>query len=141
MEPRKITRDLIVSGQVDPSEVADIAASGIRTIICNRPDGEAPDQAPFSAVAQAAAAAGIEAIYQPVVSSAIGDAEVDAFGNALENLPKPILAYCRSGTRCAVLWSLSEAGKMPVQSILSQAMNAGYDLSPMASRIEARKPR
>jgi sulfide:quinone oxidoreductase len=133
----KLTDDLTVAGQIDPAEIPLLAAQGIRSIICNRPDGEVPGQPSFSAVEQAAAASGIEAVNLPVVSNAIGDADAASFGKALEDLPKPILAYCRSGTRSAVLWSLSEAaGKRPIQDILSKAAQAGYDLSALAPRLE-----
>jgi sulfide:quinone oxidoreductase len=137
MDLRKLTDDLSVAGQVDPAEIPLLAAQGIRSIICNRPDGEAAGQPPFTMVEQTAAAFGIKVLYLPVVSSAIGDAEVASFGKALEELPKPALAYCRSGTRSAVLWSLNEAaGGRPIQDILSKAAQAGYDLSALSPRLE-----
>ena len=77
-----------------------------------------------------------KAVYQPVQSNAIGDPDIAAFGKALEELPGPVFAYCRSGTRCTVLWSLSQAGKLPIQVILLKAMRAGYDMSPIVPRLE-----
>jgi sulfide:quinone oxidoreductase len=136
MDLHKLTEDLTVAGQIDPAEIPLLAAQGIRSIICNRPDGEAPGQPPFGMVELAAAASGIEVLYLPVVSNAIDGADVATFGKALEELPKPILAYCRSGTRSAVLWSLSEAGKRPIEDILSKAAQAGYDLSALKPRLE-----
>jgi sulfide:quinone oxidoreductase len=137
MDLHKITDDLTVTGQIDPAEIPLLAAQGIRSIICNRPDGEVPGQPSFTVVEQAAAASGIKALYLPVVSNAIDEEDIASFGKALEELPKPVLAYCRSGTRSAVLWSLSEAaGKRPVQDILSKAAQAGYDLSGLAPRLE-----
>src|SRR5262245_27267905 len=111
MDLHKLTEDLTVTGQIDPAEIPLLGGQGIRSIICNRPDGEVPGQPRFSTVEEAAAASGIKALYLPVVSNAISEEDVAAYGKALEELPKPILAYCRSGTRSAVLWSLSEAGK------------------------------
>jgi sulfide:quinone oxidoreductase len=136
MDLHKITEDLTVTGQIDPAEIPLLAAQGVRSIICNRPDGEVPGQPPFSMVERAAAASGIKAFYLPVVSNSIGEEDVTSFGNALEELPKPIVAYCRSGTRSTVLWSLSEAGKLPIQDILSKAARAGYDLSGLVPRLE-----
>jgi sulfide:quinone oxidoreductase len=137
MDLHKLTDDLSVTGQVDPAEIPLLAAQGIRSIVCNRPDGEVPGQPPFSMVEQTAAAFGIKAVYLPVVSSAIGDAEVASFGKALEELPKPALAYCRSGTRSAVLWSLSAAaGGRSIEDILSKAAEAGYDLSALRPRLD-----
>ncbi len=136
MELHKITDGLFVSGQIDAAVIPFLAAEGIRAIVCNRPDGEAPGQPSFESVEQAAAAHGIKAVYQPVQSNAIGDPDIAAFGKALEELPGPVFAYCRSGTRCTVLWSLSQAGKLPIQVILLKAMRAGYDMSPIVPRLE-----
>lgn len=137
MDLHKLTEDLTVTGQIDPAEIPLLGAQGIRSIVCNRPDGEVPGQPSFSAVEQAAAASGIKALYLPVVSNAIGEDDVASFGKALEELPKPIVAYCRSGTRSAVLWSLTEAaGRRPIQDIISKAAQAGYDLSGLAPRLE-----
>ncbi len=140
MELHKITDNLTVAGQIEAAEIPLLAAQGFRSIVCNRPDGESPGQPAFQTVEQAAAAAGMKAVYQPVQSNAIGDADADAFGTALNELPGPVLAYCRSGTRCAVLWSLSQAGKLPVQDILLKAIRAGYDLSSLEPRLQKRRP-
>jgi sulfide:quinone oxidoreductase len=48
----------------------------------------------------------------------------------------PVLAYCRSGTRSATLWALSQAGKAPADKIVSQAAEAGYDMSPFRAALE-----
>ena len=136
MDLHKLTDDLTVTGQIDPAEIPLLAAQGIRSIICNRPDGEVPGQPPFTTVEEAATASGIKAVYLPVVSSAISEDDAASFREALEELPKPVLAYCRSGTRSSVLWALSEAGKRPIEDILSQAAQAGYDLSPLRPRLE-----
>jgi uncharacterized protein (TIGR01244 family) len=136
MELRKLTDDLSVSAQIEPADIPRLAGQGFRAIVCNRPDGEAPGQPEAKAVQEAAAAHGIEVVYQPVVASAISDADVAAFDSALKELPKPVMAYCRTGMRCTALWSLSQAGKLPTQEILQKAMRAGYDMSPIAPRLE-----
>jgi len=47
--------DIAVAPQLVEADFAEIAARGFRSVVNNRPDGEAPDQLPN---AQAAAAAG-----------------------------------------------------------------------------------
>jgi sulfide:quinone oxidoreductase len=136
MELHKLTDELTVAGQIGPGSIPELARQGFRAVICNRPDGESPDQPGFRAIEEAAAAQGMKAVYLPVASNAISDADVEAFGKALDELPKPVMAYCRSGTRCTVLWSLSQAGKRPVQDILLRAIRAGYDLSALQPRLE-----
>ena len=131
MQLRRLTNELAVAGQVNPSDVPGLAAQGIRAIICNRPDGEAPDQPAYAEMEKAAAANGIKIVYQPVVMTAISDADAEAFGKLLDELPKPVLVYCRSGMRSATLWALSQAGTLPVEEIVETAATAGYDLKPI----------
>ncbi|MBO6562468.1 MAG: TIGR01244 family phosphatase [Nisaea sp.] len=134
-DDRKITETLSVRPQIQPDEVADLAAAGYRAIICNRPDGEGADQPSFEEIEAAAKKAGLEALYLPVTSGKVEDTDAEAFGKALERLPKPVLAYCRSGTRSATLWALSEAKNRPLPEILQRAKGAGYDMSGVVRRI------
>jgi sulfide:quinone oxidoreductase len=132
MNIRKITDELSVSPQISVSDVAGIAVAGFRAVICNRPDGESADQPPSDDVAAAVKASGMEWRMQPV--SQVNRADVDAFGKLLAELPKPVLAFCRSGTRCTALWSLSEVDKRPVEDILARTRAAGYDMAALVQR-------
>jgi sulfide:quinone oxidoreductase len=58
MQPKRINASVSVSEQVSPEAVADIAAAGFKSIICNRPDGEGADQPGFAEIEAAAKAAG-----------------------------------------------------------------------------------
>ncbi|MDP4024689.1 TIGR01244 family sulfur transferase [Methylobacterium sp. NEAU 140] len=136
MDVRRLSQDLSVAGQVVPADLAEAARAGFRAVICNRPDGEGADQPRFSEIEAAARAAGLDARYLPVASGAVSDADAADFAAALAALPKPVLAYCRTGTRSATLWSLSEgAGGRPLPEILATAKAAGYDLSGAVRRI------
>jgi sulfide:quinone oxidoreductase len=135
MHLRKLTDDLAVAQQLTPADIPVVAAEGFRAIICNRPDGEAADQPAYAEIEKEAAALGLPIVYQPVVPNAIGDADVAAFGKAVDELPKPVLAYCRSGMRCTALWGLSQAGKRPAKEIVGTAADAGYDLRPFLARL------
>ncbi len=135
MEPKIVSSRLSVSGQIAPSDVAALAAAGYRAILCNRPDGEGADQATFEEIAAEAEQAGLEARYLPVVSGKVTDEDAAAFGRALDELPGPVFAYCRSGTRSVTLWSLSQAEKLDLTEILQRAKAAGYDMSGVVRRI------
>ncbi len=135
MELRRLTNELAVAGQIGPGDVPALAAEGIRAIICNRPDGEAPGQPTFSQIEKAAAANGIKIAYQPVAPNAISDKDAATLGQLLDELPKPALVYCRSGLRSAALWALSQAGKQPVEDIVEAAAMAGFDLRPFLPRL------
>ncbi len=135
MDIKNISPDLAVSPQILADDVKALKEAGFRSIICNRPDGEGADQPTFPEIEQAAQKAGLEARYVPVTSGRVEDEDVWAFGRALRELPKPTLAYCRSGTRSATLWSLSQAGAMPMADILGATRLAGYDMSGVVRRI------
>ncbi|MHC8493030.1 bifunctional protein tyrosine phosphatase family protein/NAD(P)/FAD-dependent oxidoreductase [Thalassospira sp. SM2505] len=135
MDTRKISDGISVSPQITPDDVSEIAKLGFRSIICNRPDGEGADQPTFDEVARAAVKAGLEARYLPIVSGKVSDRDADDFGQALDALPKPVFAYCRTGTRSATLWSLSQATRLGASEILRATKAAGYDMGGVVRRI------
>ncbi|BAQ16742.1 bifunctional protein tyrosine phosphatase family protein/NAD(P)/FAD-dependent oxidoreductase [Methyloceanibacter caenitepidi] len=135
MELKRISEALSVSGQITPADVAELKAQGFRSIVCNRPDGEGADQPTFEEIHEAADAAGLEARYLPVKSGLVQDDDAVAFGAALRELPGPVFAYCRTGTRSVTLWSLSQSKAMPMADILTAAKAAGYDMNGVARRI------
>ena len=139
MSSRKLSDEVSVASQIGPDDVAEIAAVGFQSIVCNRPDGEAHDQPAFAEIEQAAKAAGLEILWQPIVSGGLSPADGEQFGDIVDRLAKPVLAYCRTGTRCTALWSLSQAGKMPSDDIVRAAAEAGYDMRGLMPQLEAIK--
>ena len=135
MELKEISPKVTVSPQIAASDMAAIKAAGYRAIICNRPDGEGADQPSFEEIEASAKAEGIEARYVPVQSGMVTDEDVAAFGQALAEVQRPVLAYCRTGTRSATLWSLHEAKKRLVSEILAMTKAAGYDMNGVARRV------
>ena len=67
----------------------------------------------------------------------MGPQQVDAQARAIDAADGPVLAYCRSGTRCCFVWAFGAAGRMDVDSIVAQAADAGYDLSPARQQLTA----
>ncbi|MHA3978208.1 bifunctional protein tyrosine phosphatase family protein/NAD(P)/FAD-dependent oxidoreductase [Halovulum sp. GXIMD14794] len=135
MDIRRIDDRLSVSPQISPAELTELREAGFRAVICNRPDGEGADQPSHEEVATAAADAGLEFRYLPVTPGVVTDETAAEFGKALDQLPGPVLAYCRTGTRSATLWSLSEASDRPLPEILGATAAAGYDMNGVARRI------
>jgi sulfide:quinone oxidoreductase len=135
MDIKDINKRISVSEQITAADVQAIADAGFRAIICNRPDGEGADQPTFEEIDTAAKAAGLQTLYLPIVSGKVEDADAAKFGDALDALPGPVLAYCRTGTRSATLWSLSQAKSMPVSDILAATKSAGYDMGGVVRRI------
>lgn len=137
MHIRKLTDQISVSPQVLPGEIADLEAAGFRSVINNRPDGEADDQPSGAEMAQAAAAHGLAYRDIPVVPGQYGAAVVEAMAQAMAELPAPVLAFCRTGTRSTTLWALQAARAGDVDAIVKAAGAAGYDIAALAPRLRA----
>jgi uncharacterized protein (TIGR01244 family) len=94
-----------VAPQLSPDDMQAVADAGYKSVIINRPDMEGGPEQPASADVMAAArAVGLAVEYQPVVSGAMTSDDVARFAQLLHELPAPVLAYCRSGTRCTHLY-------------------------------------
>ena len=136
MDTKRITETFAVAGQVELADIPALKAAGFRAIICNRHDGEAPDQPVFAEIDAAARAEGLEPLYLPVTSGKVTSADVAAFETAFDALPKPVVGYCRSGTRSATLWALCEGGRgRSLPDILTSTKAAGYDMNGVVRRL------
>jgi len=136
MTIKPLSPDLSVMPQIEVAEVADLAARGFKSIIGNRPEGEAPDQPAWSSLAAEAARHGMSARQIPVVPGQIGPDHVDRFASALREMPKPIAAFCRTGTRSAMLWALANPDALSIDQRIASAAAQGYDLAPLRERME-----
>jgi uncharacterized protein (TIGR01244 family) len=105
---RRLSETVFVSGQIQASDVAILAASGVTLIVNNRPDGEEPDQPPGAEIGTAARAAGLDYVHIPI-RDAFPDDKVAALAEALANARGNVLLFCKSGTRSAHLWALAHA--------------------------------
>lgn len=138
MDLRRLTDSFTVSPQIDAAHLHEIAGAGFRSILCNRPDGEEAGQPAFDEIAAAARAEGLEARLVPISGGMITAAAMAEFRDALAGMPKPILAYCRTGTRCTMLWAAAEHGIMDETEIERRAAAAGYDVSHLLRQLSAR---
>ena len=97
------------AGQIIPEQVAQVAEKGFKSIINNRPDMEGGVEQPTSAqIEDAARAAGIDYVFQPVVAGQITEIDVRTFANHFNELPKPVLMFCRTGNRSNNLYELAK---------------------------------
>ena len=130
VEIKQVNDEFSVSAQINLEDVQTLADLGIKSLICNRPDGEAADQINVTEIELTAIALGMEVVYLPVVSGNVSEVDVSGFLGAIEQLPKPTHAYCRTGTRSITLWSFYQRRLgVPVQQILDTTKRCGYDLS------------
>ena len=102
---KQIAPDVCVAGQLTPEAMAEVAKAGFRSVVNNRPDFEyGPDQPTHEAIAAAAAQAGLEYRFLPVDPGFQTPEQIAAFALLLRELPKPVLAFCRSGARSTRLF-------------------------------------
>lgn len=129
---RQLDDKTAISGQIMPGDVEQLKASGVSMIVCNRPDGEDPEQPTAAEIRQAAERAGIAFRHVPIVRG-IGPSDVEAMQEALAASDGKLLAYCRSGTRSALTWAVAarEQGAA-LQDVEAAANRAGVDLTPIA---------
>ena len=122
MDTKKLSDEFSIGSQIQPDDVAALASSGFRSIICNRPDGEAENQPAFEQINEASEANNMVARYLPVVPGKIGSEEVEQFKQVLADLPSPVFAYCRTGYRSNKLWSRNQQ-KSKFMTILLSLVN------------------
>ena len=134
-EPSRLTDKIAVCAFVPPGKLGELAPK-FRTIINNRPDDEEPGQPSSEEIEAEARRLGLEYVHIPVVPGQISEEQVAAFGNAVSGSEGGVLAFCRSGTRAATLWALSQAGRRGVDDILKAAAAAGHDLSRLRPKLE-----
>lgn len=137
MDLRQITDGYAVAPQLEPQDMAALAKQGVKTVICNRPDMEIPPALQAATMQDAAEAAGLAFVFNPVIGSAMTMENVEEQAEAMDGSEGAVVAYCASGTRSSVMWALAMAGRMETKDILAATAQAGYALDHLAPQIEA----
>lgn len=137
MPIRQLTDKVSVAPQLRSEDLEAVAAAGFHSVINNRPDQEADDQPESAALAAAAARHGLAYRHIPVVPGQYDTASIDAMARAIDEMPPPVLAFCRTGTRSTSLWALQAARHADADELLRIAGEAGYDLAGLLPRLRA----
>jgi len=136
MDIRPLTPRYAVSPQISVEHLPAIAEAGFKTVICNRPDSEVPVEQQIAAIRAAALAAGLQFEVLELTMQTMTPQNVALQRALAADCPGPVLAYCRSGTRCSVVWALGAAEDMGPDDILAATSAAGYQLSDMRPTLE-----
>ncbi|MGK5736288.1 TIGR01244 family sulfur transferase [Acinetobacter junii] len=140
MQLKQVNQEFYVADQISQRDVAELANKGIKTIICNRPDGEGADQPNIIEIQEVASTHGIQVEYLPVVSGRVTDEQAEEFKSVYQSAQKPILAFCRTGTRSITLWGLSQVSGLSLDQMLLVSKTLGYDLQGLVPRILNQHP-
>ena len=137
---KKIDENLSISGQIFVGHLDKIKAQGFTTIMCNRPDFEEDDEdQPLSSdIQDRARELGMEFIYIPIDGSGPTMKAVQKTKAALDTARGPVLAYCLSGKRSLMLYSLAKAfgGHSTTDELISKATSVGYNLSGLRPTLD-----
>ena len=135
---RQLSDQVWASPQIALDDIQEAVARGFTLVINNRPEGESDDQTPGDAIEGAARAAGLDYLAIPITHAGFSLDQVESMARALAGAKGPVLAYCRSGTRSTLLWSLAQArdGVDP-DAIASAAREAGYDVTPIRALLDS----
>lgn len=137
MDIRHLSPTYAVSPQIATEDIPALVDAGFSAIICNRPDAEVPPSHRAATIAAAAKAAGLQFFEIPVTHQSLNQDMVDAQKVAMNETAGPCLAYCASGTRSSIVWSLAQAGDMATDDIIAATSSAGYDLGGMRAQLDA----
>lgn len=107
MNIRPINEEYAVTPQIAVDDLDEVRDLGFKSIVCHRPDDEDPGQPNFSEIAARAKELDIEIRHIPVSGQPTPDA-VHAMVDALDELPKPMLGYCRSGNRSTIIYQQTQ---------------------------------
>jgi uncharacterized protein (TIGR01244 family) len=137
LDLRRLTADYAVAPQIEPSDLPAIKAAGFVMVIDNRPDVEVGGALLSARMEEAAKAAGLAFVANPVIP---GDFSLDLVTRqraAIDAAGGPVLAYCASGNRSTVVWELVNAGRIPTDEMLQIAAQNGYSHEQFRPLIES----
>lgn len=130
-----------VAPAMTPGDVKALKQAGATAIVDLLPDDEAAPQARSTDMAAAAGDAGVTFAYAPTRSAALAPEAVEQTAKALASGKRPIVLYCRSGSRASRVWALSEASRpdgMDAAGILRAVASAGYSADDLRGEIDRR---
>ena len=133
MEPRWIDDSLAIAGQLGAEDFPRLAELGVRELVCLRPDDEPGEYPSAAEVARLAEAHGMRFVHAPVQGTDVTPEALDAIEAALAGTHERTLAYCRSGRRVAIAWSMVRVHRgEPAAEVLASAAAHGFDLAELA---------
>lgn len=139
---KSLTPSFAVSPALGREDFAAVRALGFATVINFRPDNESAEQISDMDARRAAEAAGLAYVQIPVSKfDVFAEDVVKQTAAALLSAPTPILAYCASGQRAAMVWAAAAARAKPVDTVLKALKSAGLDFGFLRDDLEAQAGR
>ena len=132
----RVTPEFAIGAQISAADIAQIREAGFAAIINARPDDEEGSYILSGEGRKIAEDQGLVYAHCPTENHAIFEpSAINRFELALAELPKPVLAHCKSGTRAAILWGLVAARHRPVEDVISTLRAAGQDIEFLENEL------
>ena len=132
---KELPGDVFVAGQLLPAQIQALAEQGVMTFINNRPDMEAPMQPSSQEFEKLAQDLGVDYHHIPMAGG-LTSGLIEASETAYANLPRPIVAFCASGTRSTALWAFAHVKTLGVEAVMKAMSEAGYNLEQIRGALE-----
>ena len=133
MQVSNIEGNYFVSPQIKKADLPLISEAGFKIVICNRPDEEVIKDLRSRIMESAVQKAGMDFYFLPFSFNSDNKWTSIRQSEIIASTASPVLAYCTTGTRCALLWALSKVDIMKTEDILSTTANAGYNLAGLSN--------
>lgn len=138
MAIKQLDEQLFISAQLSEADIDEVLQKGISAVICNRPDNEEAHQPSMIEIRAIFEQYGIKTFcYQPVIASSLRASDALAFNTLLDQFSGKVLAYCRTGTRCSLLWAIGQVqqGRKADEVIMQVKEKTGLDISNFADKL------
>ncbi len=140
---RRLSPDYWSAGYLAPEDISAAAEMGFAALVNLLPVDDADQKIPHPEAKRLAETQGLVYRHMPLYGHQVNNEYIArAYGAMIAELPQPVLAYCRSGLRVALLWGMIRAADLGVSVVLDQALMAGYDISVITDELKdmAKKP-
>ncbi|KPQ24492.1 MULTISPECIES: TIGR01244 family sulfur transferase [unclassified Halomonas] len=138
MQTQPLETDIEITSALTVEELEQVKANGFKTVICNCKPGESAEFPDEDAYRKKAADIGLQWVHIPVTPGDYSQADVAAFADAMQRLPRPILAFCRTGKRATHLWAYAKrhSEQCDLAELFNAAKSAGFDLEEHRQGLE-----
>ena len=106
---KTLNAQVSVAGQMTTDKFQQLIKDGFKSVIVNRPDQEQGNTVSVAQLRQIAEQSEVSVIYQPILSGKISQTDVTEFAKYYNELTKPILMICRSGSRSSILFNQAKS--------------------------------
>ena len=135
---KKLDSKLFVSSQISEYMIKEIADLGVKLILSNRPEGESIDQPSDNDLETQAKLLSIKFKSIPFSVNTLTRDKINSLSKILDDVKNPVLIYCKSGARSAMIWALSSIlnSNKDINIISKKVADAGYDPTSLPTLVE-----